>query len=360
MKGFGVVLPLLASSLVAANPIEQRQQAATAQSVQQDVHGIDLGVYNLRKDLRNYQGGALSETPIGVDLVGIHDANRKSHANINDRTESFSQAESNAIVKYLQQTIAKDMPASVAELMAEKPLFQSSGQDALLVASLKSLQYDHDTLSAAIGKLLTGNQEDAYNMALSIHNAIQHGIDHFGNVDAGVAKDDLRKRDAQPGSGWDQAHHGSAAQAEAWTHGNRGGSPAVTRSQTNWRSAPTPSQVNWGPNGNSGSWGGRGRGGSGWGEERGGDRHHGKRDASWAAAAAEAGARGGNGRNQAGAWSDAQHSSTHPQPTPSQANWATPTPSQAQWGRPASAWAGNYNKHGGHGDVDGGESRERW
>ncbi|KAH9845610.1 Hydrophobic surface binding protein A [Teratosphaeria destructans] len=298
MKGLGVVLPLLASSLVAANPIEQRRQAASAQTVQQDVHRIDLGVYNLRKDLKNYKGGLLSETPIGVDLIGIHDANRKGYANINDRKEPFSQAESRAIVNYLQQTIAKDMPASVAELMAKKPHFQSSGQDALIVASLKSLQYDHDTLSAAITKLLTGNQEDAYNMALSIHNAIQHGINHFGNVNAGVAKDGLRKRDAQPGSGWDhadawaQANHGGAAQPEAWAQGHHGGWPAVTPSQANWRPAPTPSQVNWGPHGNSGSWGGQGREGGGWGE---GDRHHGKRDASWAAAAAE------RGPNQAGA-----------------------------------------------------------
>jgi len=172
---------LSCTTIVTAAVILKRDPSAEAQTLISDVGNIDAGVLVLTKDVKAYQGGLLSSTPISVDIITIHLANRKGYADAN-LVEPFGPADSEAIVKYTTNTVAVDIPASVDATIAKKQQFVDAGIEDVVLAGIKLLKEDHDTFSAALENKLAADSLPAGAAAVAvIDDALQHAIDVFSS-----------------------------------------------------------------------------------------------------------------------------------------------------------------------------------
>lgn len=179
------LLPSLAGTLLATAavaspvPLETRQELITAQTIIQDISNINTGVQAFRKDLAAYNGGLLSETPLIADFTAIHVANRKGFADANLRQGKFNAAESHDIVQFTIDTVGKTIPAAVEETKAKKPLFDKSGQTAVIKGTLEVLLNDHDTFSAPLLAQLSADYPRGQAVVDKIHDSIQSGINYY-------------------------------------------------------------------------------------------------------------------------------------------------------------------------------------
>lgn len=176
---------LLCVTAVSALAIDKRDPATLIS----DVHNIDVGVNALSADVAAYNGGSfptgiLDSSPILVDVIAIHLANRKGYA---DALASpvLSEADSNAVVNYTIATVGNDIPAGVQLLMSKKAVFQAVGLDGTVVDSLTLLKSDHDSFSAALSaKLTTPTAEEkaaASGVVAKIDQALAMGIAYFSS-----------------------------------------------------------------------------------------------------------------------------------------------------------------------------------
>lgn len=168
---------LFSTSLASSAPLEDRA-LITANTIIKDIKNINTGVNHARTAIKNYNGGLVSETPVAATFAEIHLANRKGFADAN-LASPFNAADSTRVVQVVIDTVEKSIPASIQDIKAKKPLFEKSGQTGVIAATLKVLLNDHDTFSAAVGKLLTADQARAVVAVAVIHDAIQDGIDYY-------------------------------------------------------------------------------------------------------------------------------------------------------------------------------------
>lgn len=154
-----------------------------------DVNNIDVGVNALTANVEAYNGGSfptgiLDSTPILLDVIAIHVANRKGYV---DALASpvLSEADSNAVVNFTIATVGVDIPAGVQVLMAKKADFEAAGLDGTVVASLTLLKSDHDSFSAALEQKLTTPTEEekaaATGVVEKIDQALASGIAYFSS-----------------------------------------------------------------------------------------------------------------------------------------------------------------------------------
>lgn len=91
--------------------------------------------------------------------------------------------ESNRIISIVSSQIAPDIRDSVNALIAKKPLIAAAGLSAETAASANSLDYDHDTLSAALGlKLSPVTAPAAAVPVLAIDADVRRAVVAFGGV----------------------------------------------------------------------------------------------------------------------------------------------------------------------------------
>lgn len=171
-------------TIASGNPFSKR---GTAQDVIADINAINSGVQTLTGDTAAFNGGnfltgLVSGTPVLLDVVNIHLANRKGYLDATTAIGKYSASDSSAIVNTVSSTVAITIPNSVDVLKSKKAAFQSAGQVPVVLASLELLLNDHDTFSAAVLNDLT---VDTATLAQAnagiavIHNALENGIAYF-------------------------------------------------------------------------------------------------------------------------------------------------------------------------------------
>jgi len=174
---------LFLASTTSAMPLEKR---AAADDIIQDVKNIDAGVKVLTAHTTAYQGGSVPSTlyqgtPILVDALAIHLANRKGYVDAL-AAPKISAPDSTRILAAVGTTVVIDIPAGIEVLKSKKTAFQKSGLVPVILASLKLLINDHDTFSAALLQKLTLDPISAIaaNAGVAIiHTSIQSGIDYY-------------------------------------------------------------------------------------------------------------------------------------------------------------------------------------
>ncbi|KAH7354917.1 hydrophobic surface binding protein A-domain-containing protein [Rhexocercosporidium sp. MPI-PUGE-AT-0058] len=123
--------------------------APSSKLIYSDLVALDNCVLSLKSSIQDYSGGLLSATPILGGITAVHLANRKAYTDallIPNATPSDSQI----IVDFVSETLAKHIPESVEILESKKELFEKDQLEGTVVGSLRLLKYDHDTLSAAL------------------------------------------------------------------------------------------------------------------------------------------------------------------------------------------------------------------
>lgn len=111
-----LLLPLAAASTV---------QPRDANTVYNDITGIDTAVRKLTLALNAYDGGITQSKPVFDATIDIHAINRKGFADAN-ASGAFTSAESKRIVDHTDESVGKSIPASVKVLEAKKPLFDAA------------------------------------------------------------------------------------------------------------------------------------------------------------------------------------------------------------------------------------------
>lgn len=180
---FSIGALLISTIPVSANPLSKR---GTAQDVINDIYAIQAGVQTLTTDTTNFNSGSfltglVEGTPILLDVVNIHLANRKGYLDATTATK-FSNSDSVSIVNVVTDTVVVSIPDGVNVLKSKKANFQQAGQVPIVIASLELLLNDHDTFSAAVVAKLTLDAADlaeANAGIATIHNALANGIAYF-------------------------------------------------------------------------------------------------------------------------------------------------------------------------------------
>ncbi|CZS89239.1 uncharacterized protein RAG0_00642 [Rhynchosporium agropyri] len=134
------------TALAAAVP-----SAPGSKVVYSDLVTLDNSVLSLKASIESYTGGLLTATPVLGGITAVHLANRKAYADALIISNA-SLADSQIIVDFVSDTLAKHIPDSVEILESKKALFKKDQLEGTVVESLKLLKYDHDTLSAALVK----------------------------------------------------------------------------------------------------------------------------------------------------------------------------------------------------------------
>ncbi|GAB7352057.1 hypothetical protein MBLNU459_g2565t2 [Dothideomycetes sp. NU459] len=154
-----------------------------------DVNNIDVGVKALTANVETYNGGAfptglIDSTPILLDVIAIHIANRKGYADAL-LSPTLSASDSTAVVEFVVDTVGVDIPAGVAVLKAKKAAFEAAGLDGTVVASLTLLKSDHDSFSAALEQKLTtpdpAEAAAATGVVAKIDQALADGIAYYSS-----------------------------------------------------------------------------------------------------------------------------------------------------------------------------------
>lgn len=144
-----------------------------------DIRGIDTAVRGLNSSVTAYQGGLLAALPLIAGVTDIHLVNRKAYLDAQVVCATTAE-QSTSIVEVVEDTVGVSIPSTVSNTISKGPQLKQAGIASELVASLKLLQSDHDTYSAALSKSVNPSvQARADAVVLLIHNAIQVGIDYF-------------------------------------------------------------------------------------------------------------------------------------------------------------------------------------
>lgn len=155
--------------------------SAVASQAEIDVRNIDAAVQKLDTSVLAYEGGLLPALPLIAGVTDIHLVNRKGYLDAQVVCATTVE-QSTAIVEVVENTVGISIPKTVQDTIAKGNEIKAAGIATELVASLKLLQNDHDTYSAALGKSVNpAVQTRADAVILLIHNAIQQGIDYFSN-----------------------------------------------------------------------------------------------------------------------------------------------------------------------------------
>ncbi|PVH87465.1 hypothetical protein DL98DRAFT_525511 [Cadophora sp. DSE1049] len=132
------------TALAAAIP-----SSPSAKLIYSDLVALDKSVLALKSAIQSYTGGLLTATPILGGVTAVHLANRKAYTDAL-LIPNATLADSQIIVDFVSDTLAKHIPESVDILEGKKSLFEKDQLEGTVLGSLELLKYDHDTLSAAL------------------------------------------------------------------------------------------------------------------------------------------------------------------------------------------------------------------
>jgi Hydrophobic surface binding protein A len=154
----------------------------TADDVLTDLRALDASINTLNKAMGNYSGGVLEAAPILAGLARVHRANRKAF-NDGSAASTVAAVDGQKIISYVSNPIAIDIPNTVATTKAKKALFKKSGLTSSIVAGMKLLEKDHDSLSSVLSSRLPNKALVAQaNVPVKlIHESIQGAIDFFSS-----------------------------------------------------------------------------------------------------------------------------------------------------------------------------------
>jgi len=179
MVSFKSLFFLVTAALVTAGPLQIRSYDADLVLV--DFKGLDDSVKGLNAAIEAYSGGAAQATPILVAFSAVHVANRKTYDTA-CVIKNMTASDSYTIINYVTATLGVDIPAGVKALEAKKELFVQSNLQESVVSSLDLLKYDHESLSQALVKKESQEQDvqlKTYVMVRDIDDAIKDGIAAF-------------------------------------------------------------------------------------------------------------------------------------------------------------------------------------
>lgn len=186
MKFYNIVVATLQLASVSAS-VTSRRQLITADTLIQDISNINQGVLANQQATENFQGGNVATTlvegtPVIATVGAIHVANRKGYADAN-LSGPINEPDTKRIVDYTVASVGNSIPSAVNTIVSKKQQFVASGQQQVVLASLKLLLNDHDTFSQALlAKTYSGNPDinaEANGVVAKIHNAIQGGINSY-------------------------------------------------------------------------------------------------------------------------------------------------------------------------------------
>ena len=147
---------LILAPFALAAPINKRD----AQTVDNDITGINTAVLKLTAALNAYSGGITQSEPVFDASIAIHAVNRQGFANA-AASQSFTSVESKRIVDHVNDSVGISIPASVTILEAKKPLFDQAEVSSVIEATVELLKSDHETFSTAVGAKLSADQVGA-------------------------------------------------------------------------------------------------------------------------------------------------------------------------------------------------------
>lgn len=144
---------LLAATLTTASTLLPRD----ASTVNSDITGIDIAVRNLTSKVSAYNGGITPSDPIFTASIAVHNINR---IGFHDALSSsrFTSAESKKIVNNVNKSVGVSIPAGLKVLESKKDLFDEAQITPVIGTFVNLLKSDHETFSAAVGKLLSVDQ----------------------------------------------------------------------------------------------------------------------------------------------------------------------------------------------------------
>lgn len=177
MAPLRAIVSFLLASVAVASPttLKTRQELVTADTIIGDVYGIDAGVQSLRGHVAAYDGSLLAAAPLAGDFTAITVANRKGVVDSELRVDPYTAEDSTRIVQSVIDTVGNSIPAAVSETVAKKQLFEEGGQGPLILGTLQTFLYLHDSFSATVAQDLSADQVRAAAVVAKIHNAIQGG-----------------------------------------------------------------------------------------------------------------------------------------------------------------------------------------
>ncbi|KUJ16315.1 uncharacterized protein LY89DRAFT_79897 [Mollisia scopiformis] len=179
MVSFKSLLLLATAALVTAKPLAIR--SFDADLVLLDLGALDTSVKGLTSAIEAYDGGVVQATPILTAFSAVHVANRKCYDTCGS-VKNMTSSDSYTIIDYVTRTLALDIPAGIKALEAKKDAFVASDLQYQVVSSLDLLKYDHESLSQALAKKESQEQDvqlKTYVVVKEIDDAIVGGISYF-------------------------------------------------------------------------------------------------------------------------------------------------------------------------------------
>jgi hypothetical protein len=173
--------PLLLLATIALAAVTVIPRSAELKLILSDLKSLDESVIVLHSAIDNYTGGLITAAPILLAITGVHLANRKTY-NDAQVIGNATVAESQAILDYVSDPIAVDIPKTAEATRSKKALFVADGIEGTVLSSLQLLKDDHDTLSAALEKKVAPSLlAEAAVPVKVIDDALQSAIDDFSS-----------------------------------------------------------------------------------------------------------------------------------------------------------------------------------
>ncbi|KAH8678793.1 hydrophobic surface binding protein A-domain-containing protein [Tricladium varicosporioides] len=173
------IKPLFLFATSACAVVTPTRRSVSSNLILSDLVALDTSVKVLTSSIQRYSGGVFEATPILAAITAVHLSNRKAYTD-SRFISSQSLDDSQTLVSYVSNTLAKTIPACVDTLESKKKEFGNSGLNSIVVGSLKLLKNDHETLSAALtSKLDLAILLEASVAVAIIDDAIKGGIAYF-------------------------------------------------------------------------------------------------------------------------------------------------------------------------------------
>lgn len=174
---------LLAAGAAMCAPLTTRATDPIIAVAEGDIGAISSAVQQVTAAVNAYQGGVAAAAPILADATNVHLVNRKAFADAAAAATAgikATEAESEAIVTFTENSVGQTIPESIAALKAKGALLTKAGLKNSVVALLKLLKSDHESYSKELLlEVAPGQVKRADAVVLKIDNAIQDGITYF-------------------------------------------------------------------------------------------------------------------------------------------------------------------------------------
>ncbi|GAB7365131.1 hypothetical protein MBLNU230_g6220t1 [Neophaeotheca triangularis] len=149
--------------------------AGTALDVYNGISNIDTTAKDLTQQCQNYNGGQDEAQPVFNAANSVHEAYGQAYADC-EGAKNYNSTESHVIVKYVNETIAVDIPAGLEALQEKKDLFDQAEVSGDIYDMINALKADHEAFSSCVGGKLTADKVPAEKgkVASALEQASQH------------------------------------------------------------------------------------------------------------------------------------------------------------------------------------------